>query len=828
MHMVLGIVSLLLTLATASLVTRAVALDRAEAFWIFLAYIAIELGTLASALSVFSVMTPVVWIAGQSVLLCATALIVRASRGPRREPSPAPGDAAGPSLRRRLHDLAPTAAIAMLLTAGMLITSAVSQAFTPIVSFDDKMYHASRVIYWIQHHTVLPYVSHNDRQTVYTFGSELFFLWPVLFTRTEEIGRMLFWLAFPLAVAGLFLTIRTLGVTLTAAALAILLFVTTPIVDESALGLKPEIWFVVFLTGLAFWVVRAAQRPHDARAYFFASLFTCLSINVRATAVVLVPLVAAVLVANRQPLSRRQRLTAMAAGTTIGILCSGMLLPFGVNAMRYHNVLGPPALQRVTSSDLSVRQMWTHAVRLPLLLLEVPAVPDTALRAEVSEAATSALTALAANEPLPLERRDGWPGLFAYDLPRRARYFSLGGLAWLPCLVAVAIITGNHFRQRWPALRLTPVALVWLIAGEMLAATVFGVRWMAHSDVPARFMVGPYGLAVCLIAVVVGSALETWRWARALILVLVAWAVVWPASTELNRARAAIVTPVTPEAADEPFTEPLHLMTSSAVILFAGNQDALDYPLFAPREQYGNRVISWGKERFDARRMEDLLRDNGVTHVLIQNEQRLSFHWDPDVSTTAMVEWLSHRDGLFEVPLLVSPGMRLFQRGSADVRAPDAASRTHQYPVTAPLITVDPRFAQRLTIDPALVRLPWPIEHSSDTVSFLWIGSGAAEGLDVILWAAADLEVNVRIDAVPGPSRAAPERTLALRVNGQSADRRSLLAEGTVQFSASLRKGRNPVELWVDEDPSILRQPNGDRRHLMAMIRAMRIEAARP
>ena len=81
---------------------------------------------------------------------------------------------------------------------------------TPIYSGDEKMYHASRVLYWIQHRSVFPYVSHNDRQTVSPFGSELFFLWPVLLTRTESIGRMVFWLAYPGVAVGQYWLLRSL------------------------------------------------------------------------------------------------------------------------------------------------------------------------------------------------------------------------------------------------------------------------------------------------------------------------------------------------------------------------------------------------------------------------------------------------------------------------------------------------------------------------------------------------------------------------------------------------------------------------------------------
>ena len=38
--------------------------------------------------------------------------------------------------------------------------------------------------YWIQNQSVFPFATHNERQNIVPFGSELFFLWPVLLTKS--------------------------------------------------------------------------------------------------------------------------------------------------------------------------------------------------------------------------------------------------------------------------------------------------------------------------------------------------------------------------------------------------------------------------------------------------------------------------------------------------------------------------------------------------------------------------------------------------------------------------------------------------------------------
>src|SRR5205823_10697251 len=100
-------------------------------------------------------------------------------------------------------------ALRFVLLAGLLCVaifislSLINQIMAPISGFDERMYHASRVLYWISNHSIFPYMTHNDRQVMIPFGAELLFLWPVLFTKSELFGRVIFWLAYPFSTIGL-------------------------------------------------------------------------------------------------------------------------------------------------------------------------------------------------------------------------------------------------------------------------------------------------------------------------------------------------------------------------------------------------------------------------------------------------------------------------------------------------------------------------------------------------------------------------------------------------------------------------------------------------
>ncbi len=157
------------------------------------------------------------------------------------------------------------ASLAVLTCATLfLLLSAAAQLFTPIYIGDEKMYHASRVLYWINNNSVFPYTTHNDRQTVFTFGSELFFLWPVLLTKTEVVGRAIFWLGYPFAAIGQYFVLRALALSRGCALTGMLVLISTPIVSGYSVGLKPEMWFAAAVLGIAYWAVKLCTDPELA------------------------------------------------------------------------------------------------------------------------------------------------------------------------------------------------------------------------------------------------------------------------------------------------------------------------------------------------------------------------------------------------------------------------------------------------------------------------------------------------------------------------------------------------------------------------------------
>ena len=242
----------------------------AERFWIAVAAAALQLGTLGTFVSLLGRLTPNGWlIAHVGMAVFAWLVFHRRLHEPSAD-NPVLAANPQPATSRWGQGLG-------VLIAGLLVLalalSAAEQALTLIKGFDERMYHASRALYWIENRSLLPYVTHNDRQVVFPFGAELFFAWPILFTRAEVVGRMVFWLGLPFSAVGVYTLIRELRLSRMAAAVWTLLFVLTPTVLHLAVTLKPALWVATFVLGTGFWLVRAYQRRAGAALRRFVRRF---------------------------------------------------------------------------------------------------------------------------------------------------------------------------------------------------------------------------------------------------------------------------------------------------------------------------------------------------------------------------------------------------------------------------------------------------------------------------------------------------------------------------------------------------------------------------
>jgi hypothetical protein len=621
-----------------------------DRFWMFLAAAVLQIGAIVVALSPLHSVTPVWLLLVQLIIALVLALTIR---------MPPVQRSIWPSVRALLRG---SRRRVLLLFIALCLALGRVAVEMPIHTFDDRMYRASRAAYWLQHHSLLPWPTHNDRQTAFPFGAELMFFWPVLFTRSELAGRVAFFAGVVLCAIGLYAVMRRARVTRTGSLLGVLVLLATPTFVRLQDGLYPEVWLSLFALGAVYFALRAAAEPVRAtRHLVWVGVFLALAVNVKTTALALAPAILVLPWLIPAGRSRLRGLLSVLGGAVAGAALSGLAFTLVNNVLQEGHPLGPPGMTAAHRAQVSPEQLRTHATRFVVGLLDFPVLPIERARRSLGDAGNHVLRALGADQPLPGEQAGStWPGPYTFGVGPYATRFSLGGLLWLPSLViaAVLIVRGGSSRRR--------LSILLLFAVSALAPSVLMIRWMGGMD---RFFLPAYALSLPILAIVIQHAVRRVSWVAPIVVVLVALTVLPVLLRENDEAWRR--SPMTERELDEPFHSALRQMASYSGVLLVAELDVRDYGLFRPRDGFTNYVVPWGHEPFDAVRMQQLLDENDVTYVLVQRAGDLSLHWRPPVDTRPMLRWLAENPAFEELPE-PSPGMRLFARRNSALSAPAA------------------------------------------------------------------------------------------------------------------------------------------------------------
>lgn len=675
MSAMLAIISAVLLTWTTLAIVRYFPPDRAVRFWAALAAVNLHLTLAHQLASIPHALNPIGFTLTQAVLLLFTLWITpRLARrlGAARGPIPRPGLAllAWPGWRGGWSGVVNAALVAVVLVIiGFSLTEQMSR---PVTGFDERMYNCSRILHWHQHGHIWPWITNNDAQVDFPIGSEVFFSWPLLFIKIEWPARLVYWMGYPVAVLGVYLLARAMACGRAVALGAAAIFASTPtILTASGINQKQDIWTAAMLLGVTHWILRQ-WRTGDRLSAGMSGMYLVLAVNVKITTIVAAPfLLLAALAPNGgwQRVRNRVLIMTVAGVTTLAI--SGLGFTFTRNFLEYRHPFGPDVAAKVLSPDWSLRQVYTHAVRTPLFLIELPVIPDERFRKWFVDLGNEVLYRLDAHRHLPGERRRAWPGYFEFQAVPYAFRYSLGGIIWLVvliwgCLAAMKwaikrsrLIPRSGDRFTRPAPVLPDPAIVVLLSAAQFAALVFLVRWMGGG--PDRYWVAPYAPGLAAAAVSIDGWIRRRRW-TALVWAAVLGLTVYPAvKTTWNRLQRERATPLTAAATDEPFTEVITNLWPGSRVLLVCNRNARDYGLFLPRQGFSGFVYPWGRIKYSRERLERMVKDHAITHAVFEREDRVGFHWYPGVRVLEIVDYFRSHPAFTEVPLQ-APGQRLFVR----------------------------------------------------------------------------------------------------------------------------------------------------------------------
>jgi hypothetical protein len=387
----------------------------------------------------------------------------------------------------------------LLVMAMVLITiHFIRRIYMPLFIGDVLYYHASRPLYWIQNLSMAAYPTMNDRQTVFAFGSDLIFMWPVLFTKSEFVGRMIYWTGFPAAAAGFYAVMRSMNCSRKLGLLGVNIFLSTPIVFFYGITLEPLIWVTFFALGAGYWAIRISHASGLQTLFIFSLGIYCVFVgNMKNNGMALIPAGAlAVFLAGLYQEKSAKRFRIVISNfkiyifaVIVGLLLSGLGFLIVQNIMIYGNPLSSSGKLNENIADFSIYQIYVHTIRIVSVLAEMP-VPfvSESFLVYVNQTANWIIHLIGADNPLPKEMELAWIGHYMYSIPPWPGYknFGIAGAYILLFFIisALSIVKKVAKKEKVASIRSfvksakLPYAVV---SFSLLLTTAYILRWIENS-----------------------------------------------------------------------------------------------------------------------------------------------------------------------------------------------------------------------------------------------------------------------------------------------------------------------------------------------------------
>lgn len=495
-------------------VTGSIARRPADAFWCLVIVVHLQIGAIVQALSLIHSLHWYGFLCCQGIVALAVYFLM-----PKKAPSPAFLD-----LKSQLTG---TERLLILMAAAVVLVHFLIRLHQPIFIGDVLNYHASRPLYWMQHQTIAAYPTMNDRQTVFAFGADLLFLWPILFAKTELFGRMTFWCCFPLTGVGVFLAMRAMNASRAVSLLGANIILTLPIVFFFGLTMEPMMWVAFFALATCYWSCRLVQNDgNPVVAIFGIGISAVLAGSMKNTGMALIPggvlVIGLNVLACRSP--RQPALKSLlrsggcfAAALAVGLLFSGLGFLLVQNLLLFGNPLSSQGNIHNNIAEFSPYQVYVHSARLAATFMET-AVPI--LNGALAKAVNTALHLIRADIPLPEEMATVWIGHYHYPLMSWPYYgtFGLAGLFTIAITATLAVRGLLHLRRPAGAFHFGAgmEKAAFAIPGlTLLLGTTYLLRWIGTGT---RSFLAPGMICIITLALTYISAQFIWKPLRALII----------------------------------------------------------------------------------------------------------------------------------------------------------------------------------------------------------------------------------------------------------------------------------------------------------------------
>ncbi len=273
----------------------------------------------------------------------------------------------------------PELLILFLVVGASLLFMLVLIWFLPPNSHDVLTTHLSRVGYWLQNGTYMPYVTHNTFGVIYPYNPALQIAWSVVMAGSDRFVEIFQWLAAlacSLAVAGLS---RVLGADKPSSLFKGLLFLTFPIVIMQSSTAQTDL-VVAAMCVTGFYFLLSGFRSQAKGRLLVSAIAFALALGSKQLAFLVLPGIALALLLE---IVRKRSSNLRLACWWVGV-CAAAFLLFGsetyiVNQMTFGNPFGPSdfvsSSVQVDKTEKPLEMLTTNALRFTYGAIDPTGLP---------------------------------------------------------------------------------------------------------------------------------------------------------------------------------------------------------------------------------------------------------------------------------------------------------------------------------------------------------------------------------------------------------------------------------------------------------------------
>lgn len=696
----------------------------------------------------------------------------------------------------------------------------------PQNNYDSMTYHLARVGYWMQNETLYPWETPNPRQTSFPPNAEIGLLWSMLYFRSDILTGFVQWFFTAAGFLAIYGMSMLLGALRKQALFAGLVWLTLPqIVLQSTTTQNDLVVSSLFLIAMYFlyqgWL---SLRPG---ILFISGTALGLALGTKLTAGMAVPglgIMCLILwIKSRQ---RNRFLYTLTASYLLGLLLFASL-GYIQNLVYYGTILGPKDYIGFPLDLLHpmLRVRLQNFLVYSYQFLDFSGLPP-ALAGELVELKAKLVAPIFEILGSRFNYANASVSQILHYAPRLHEDFS-----WFGPLSIVGIIPGVVIGARKSVHRENGL-LTW---GIILVAVLFSglIIYQGWSPHRSRYLV----LAVTLLAPLLFYLYNDHKPAYAFILMSIGGLVLW--HTVLRNEAKPLIGPGAIWGKDSlairtinyPTIEPLvraaeKYIPNEARLAVKLGSNGWDYVFFGeglnhmlvqvwqdPNSAYGQKIAASGfvsdPEDLGTETILRFLADSNIEYMIIGQQEEF---------------FLRYPAGLEPIVELESGGIYRIIPQDIGKHVGDQVASLPELDDSG-ILKVEANLTQTVGVMEVWVG-SWAIEQYQGD-SFLWLGQGEAQGLGAKLWADKNQNSCVNLTLLPGPGREDAQRTLSfvyfdennLRVTATASFDKPV----ELSFELPIHQGVNSFGFSILEPATILVQPNGDSRQLLARLEQMTV-----